>query len=294
MASLENYSLNLINALEKKDFSAYNRNRVALVASIADNDFMVDSIQDYLVVGKALTIVLDDLSKTGLIYRRVVLTALYSLLKNIISDKQDLHPNTAIASAYLFIIYVENRDFIGAEYLIKKLRGDTDATVYQLIGMMCVFLWKFKLSHYPVKFEGRTQSRLLDAMSNSVTDIPNESTRKKVIDFEYENFKSMISDLPLDIELKYPGVPFFDPEYVFPKIQSMFKPSSSYFISNSIIEENDILNDSESEISSLATGPSNTESDNSNSFPNQKNNEGCLFSIIMVIIIFIISIVSLI
>ena len=75
----------------------------------------------------------------------------------------------------------------------------------------------------------RTQERLQTAINTSTLDTPDTSTRKKIIDFEYDNFNTMLHDLPLDVELKYPGVPFFDPEIVLPKVQSLFKTGLLYF-----------------------------------------------------------------
>lgn len=286
MASIENFSSNLIKALDDKDFLAYTRSRTAIVSTIADEDFMVDLIQDYFVVGKALTIVLDDLLKSGLIYKRVVITALYCLLKNIISDKQNLRQDTAIASAYLYIIYAENVDFIGAEYMLEKLQDNIDAAGHQLIGMMYVFLWNFKLGSHPISFEDRTKCRLQNAMEKSITDIPDEYTRRKIIDFEYKNFQSMVRYLQLDLDVKYPGVPFFEPEDVFQGIQTMFKTSSLYFTSNSSLGKNNISNNSKP-VSSLSKESLKVQRNNVRYLSNKKNDSGCLSSIIIMFIIIV-------
>ncbi len=104
-----------------------------------------------------------------------------------------------------------------------------DAAAHQFIGMMCVFYWKYKFNASKPTLHYRTDQRLQKAINSSTIDTPDISTRKKVIDFEYDNFNSMLHDLPLDVELKYPGVSFFEPEIVLPKIQSLFNSEQLYF-----------------------------------------------------------------
>ena len=198
------------------------------MADISDNDFMVREYEDNLAVGKALVIILDDMSRGGIIYKRIVLIAMHSLLKIIINDKNDNNSETAIASALLLILFSENQNFVGGEYIVSKVRS-TETAAHQFIGISCVFYWKYKFNPSKPSLLYRTQQRLQKAISSSALDTPDVSTRKKVIDFEYDNFNSMLHDLPLDVELKYPGVPFFDPEVVIPRIQSMFNAESLYF-----------------------------------------------------------------
>ena len=189
---------------------------------------MVRDFEDNLAIGRGLVVILDDMPHSGVIYKRVVLIALRSLLKIIISDKNDNNSQTAIASALLLILFSENRDFVGGEYIVSKVRA-TDAAVHQFIGMTCVFYWKYKFNASKPSMMLRTQQRLQTAINTSTIDTPDTSARKKVIDFEYDNFNSMLHDLPLDVEMRYPGVPFFDPEIVLPKVQSLFNTRLLYF-----------------------------------------------------------------
>ncbi len=247
MNTLESKCKKLLIILENGDVEAYKRLRTSIVADISDNDFMVGEYEDDLAVGKALVIILDDISHGGILYKRIVLIAMRSLLKIIINDKIDSKPQTAIASALLLVLFSENQDFIGGEYIVSKVRA-TEAAAHQYIGMSCVFFWKYKLNATKPSLLYRTQQRLQKAITDSTIDIPDASTRKKVVDFEYDNFNSMVHDLPLDVELKYPGVPFFNPEIVMPKIQSSFnngllyfkKPDSSPITSETISNANNI------------------------------------------------------
>ena len=215
-------------SINSGDIDRYKRLRTSIVADISDNDFMVSDYEDNLAVGKSLVIILYDMPHSGIIYKRIVLIALHSLLKIIISDKNDSNPQTAIASALLLILFSENQDFVGGEYIASKV-GTTDAAAHQFIGMTCVFYWKYKFNTSKPSLLYRTEQRLQKAINTSTIDTPDISTRKKVVDFEYDNFNSMLHDLPLDVELKFPGVPFFDPEIVYPQIQSLFKSEPIYF-----------------------------------------------------------------
>ena len=228
MNSLESKCQKLLSAINGGDVETYKRLRTSIVADISDNDFMVREYENNLAVGKALVIILDDMSRGGIIYKRIVLIAMHSLLKIIINDKNDNNSETAIASALLLILFSENQNFVGGEYIVSKVRS-TETAAHQFIGISCVFYWKYKLNPSKPSLLYRTQQRLRKAISSSALDTPDVSTRKKVIDFEYDNFNSMLHDLPLDVELKYPGVPFFDPEVVIPRIQSMFNAESLYF-----------------------------------------------------------------
>lgn len=228
MTDLESKCQKLLLSITSGDVDAYKHLRTSIVADISDNDFMVEDFEDDLAIGKGLTVILDDMSHNGVIYKRVVLIALRSLLKIIMSDKNDTNSQTAIASALLLILFSENPDFLGGEYIVSNVRT-TDAAAHQFIGMTCVFYWKYKFNASKPTLMPRTQQRLLTAMNTSTIDTPDSSTRKKVIDFEYENFNSMLHDLPLDVELKYPGEPFFDPEIAIPKIQLLFNTRLLYF-----------------------------------------------------------------
>ena len=228
MTDLESKCQKLLLSINSKDVETYKRLRTSIVANISDNDFTVSDYDDNLAIGKGLLIILDDMPQNGIIYKRVVLVALHSLLKIIINDKNDNNSQTAIASALLLILFSENQDFVGGEYLVSKIRT-MDAAAHQFIGMMCVFYWKYKFNASKPTLHYRTDQRLQKAINSSTIDTPDISTRKKVIDFEYNNFNSMLHDLPLDVELKYPGVSFFEPEIVLPKIQSLFNSEQLYF-----------------------------------------------------------------
>ena len=228
MSDLESKCFKLLLSIDNGDVDAYKRLRTSIVADISDNDFMVRDFDENLTIGKALVVILDDMPQNGMIYKRVVLIALRSLLKIILSDKNDNNSETAIASALLLILFSEEQDFVGGEYIVSKVRN-TEAAAHQFIGMTCVFYWKYKFNASKPTLMPRTQERLQTAINTSTLDTPDTSTRKKVIDFEYDNFNSMLHDLPLDVELKYPGVPFFDPEIVLPKVQSLFKTGLLYF-----------------------------------------------------------------
>ena len=145
MNTLESKCKKLLIILENGDVETYKRLRTSIVADISDNDFMVGEYEDDLAVGKALVIILDDISHGGILYKRIVLIAMRSLLKIIINDKIDSKPQTAIASALLLVLFSENQDFIGGEYIVSKVRA-TEAAAHQYIGMSCVFFWKYKLN----------------------------------------------------------------------------------------------------------------------------------------------------
>lgn len=234
MNPLESKCQKLLSAINGGDVETYKRLRTSIVVDISDNDFMVREYEDNLAVGKALVVILDDMSRGGIIYKRVVLIAMHSLLKIIINDKNDNNAQTATASALLLILFSENQNFVGGEYIVSKVRS-TETAAHQFIGISCVFYWKYKFNPSRPSLLDRTQQRLQNAISSSTLDTPDASTRKKVVDFEYDNFNSMLHDLPLDVELKYPGVPFFDPDIVLPKVQSLFNTDLLYFMKPSPI-----------------------------------------------------------
>lgn len=227
MDPLESKCQKLLSAISGGDVEIYKRLRTSIVTDISDNDFMVPEFEDNLAVGKALVVILDDISRGGIIYKRIVLIAMHSLLKIIVNDKNNNIPQTATASALLLILFSENQNFVGGEYIVSKVRS-TETAAHQYIGMTSVFYWQYKFNASKPTLLFRTQQRLQAAVASSL-DIPDISTRKKVIDFEYNNFNSIIHDLPLDVELNYPGVPFFVPEIMLPKIQSMFNTELWYF-----------------------------------------------------------------
>lgn len=231
--NIEESANNLLSALKEKNKDQYDRCRVSIVAQIFDNDFFAEQIKDNLSVGKALFVILDNMPKSGMIYKRVILTAMYCLLKVIYQDRDNEKIETALASLMMFILFAENTDFIGGEYLASNLKS-ADAAAHQTIGMMCVFLWKYKFSSNQPIIKRRTLQRYQNALSNSITDTPDIATRNKVIDFEYNNFSTMIKCMPIDIELKYPGVPFFDPEFVYPKIRNLFISGSQYLLEDEL------------------------------------------------------------
>ena len=238
MTSIKEWSVLLIKALEEQDITKFKHCRVAIVSALADNDYMINSTEnlfemssasDNLIVGKALSILLYDMSKSGLIYRRVVVSAMYCLIKSIINDRSGYNKETTIASVFLLILFHENEDFIGGEYIIQMVRNNPEVAAHQFIGMTCVFYWLYKLSSFSIELDGITNSRLQKAVNNSLLQMTDESTRTKVIDFEYNNFDAMLKSLPLDFELKYPGVPFWDPEVINQKIEAMFGNSPLCF-----------------------------------------------------------------
>lgn len=228
MNSLESKCQKLLSAINGGDVETYQRLRTSIVADISDSDFFVREYEDNLAVGKALVIILDDMSRGGIIFKRIVLIAMHSLLKIIINDKNDNSSETAIASALLLILFSENQNFVGGEYIVSNARS-TKIAAQQFFGISCVFYWKYKFNPSKPSLLYRTQQRLQKAISSSALDTPDVLTRKMVIDFEYDNFNSLLHDLPLDVELKYPVFPFFDPEVVIPRILSMFNAESLYF-----------------------------------------------------------------
>ena len=244
MNDFESKCQKLLSSINSGDVDAYKRLRTSIVADISDNDFMVRDFEDNLAIGKGLVIILDEMPQYGLIYKRVVLIAMRSLLKIIINDKNDNNPQTAIASALLLILFSEEQDFVGGEYIVSKVRT-TEAAAHQYIGMMCVFYWKYKFNASKPTLMPRTLERLQTAINTSTIDTPDVSTRKKVIDFEYDNFNSMLQDLPLDVELKYPGDPFFDIEIVLPKVQSLFKTELLYVEKTEQISDTNSINDND-------------------------------------------------
>ena len=113
--------------------------------------------------------------------------------------------------------------------------------------------------------------------------MPDESTRMKIVDFEYNNFDAMSKSLPLDFELKYPGVPFFEPDVVFSKVEALFGNSLMYFHTN-----NDGL--SKKYVDKTSHYPSTNQNTVKRTTPSS-NGSGCLSVIILVIIVSIFSII---
>ena len=92
--------------------------------------------------------------------------------------------------------------------------------------MCCVFYWTLKFNDSKPNLLHRTENRLQNAINTLTLDIPESSTRMKVIDFEHDNFKSMIDDIPLDMDLIYPGLPY---DYVSEKVPTLLISNSLYF-----------------------------------------------------------------
>lgn len=292
MTSIKEWAVILTKALEEKDMATFKRCRTAIVSALADNDYMINStenlfempsVNDNLLVGKALTILLSDMSKSGLIYRRVVVAAMYCLIKSIINDKSGHNKETVLASIFLLILFHENQDFIGGEYIAQGVRNNAEVAAQQFIGMTCVFYWMYKLSSFNIELDTITGTRLQKALKNLLLQMPDESTRMKIVDFEYNNFDAMSKSLPLDFELKYPGVPFFEPDVVFSKVEALFGNSLMYFHTN-----NDGL--SKKYVDKTSHYPSTNQNTVKRTTPSS-NGSGCLSVIILVIIVSIFSII---
>lgn len=273
MNSIESKCQKLLSSISGGDVETYKRLRTSIVAEISDYDYRVTEFEDKLAVGEALVIILDDISHSGVIYKRIVLIAMLSLLKQIINDKNGNNPQTSKASSLLLILFSENRDFVGGEYLVSKLRS-ADTAVHQYIGMTYVFYWHYKFNASKPILLHRSEQRLQEAITNTPLDTPDVSTRQKVIDFEYDNFNSMIHDLPLDVVLKYTGLPF-DPELLFPKIQSMFNSELSYFKNTNLS-----LNNQET----ITSGDSINKQVNQTSSKVPQSSSGCLGLVILIIV----------
>lgn len=290
MTSIKEWAVLLTKSLEEQDMATFKRCRNAIVSALADNDYMINStenlfempsISDNLLVGKSLTILLSDMSKSGLIYRRIVVSAMYCLIKTIINDKYGDNKETALASIFLLILFHENQDFIGGEYIAQRVRNNPEVAAQQFIGMTCVFYWIYKLSSFNIELDIITDSRLQKALNNMLLQIPDESTRKKIVNFEYDNFDAMSKSIPLDFELKYPGNPFFEPDVVFSKIEAMFGNTLMYFQTN----------DKEvSKINKISQYTSQNQNTVKHTTPSS-NGSGCLPVIILVIIVSIFSII---
>lgn len=233
MHIVEKISTAIVESLENNDRKTYKHYREELIIKVVNQDcFSIEDVKNYFVVGKALVLILDDMYKNPpLLYKRVVLCAMYCLLKTIINDKNDKEERTAYASALLYILFSENKDFIGGEYLMHKLRSDAEAAVYQFVGMQSVFYWKYQLSNYNVQFLPRIEQRLANAVLPFTSKIPDEMSRQKVIDFEYNNFSSLLDSIPIDIEMTYHGLVIdpFDIE-IFTQLECVFRPSTFNFM----------------------------------------------------------------
>ena len=281
MNIVEKLSTSIVESLEKNDIGSYKHYRNELIIRVANQDFFsLEDIKSYFIVGKALVLILDDMYKNPpLLYKRVVLCAVYCLLKTIINDKYDKEECTVHASVMLDILFSENKDFIGGEYMISKLRNNAEAAAYQFVGMQNVFYWKYKLSNKNIQISQRTEQRVTSAVSPPISKIPDENTRKKVVDFEYDNFSSLLEFIPIDIETKYHGV-FIDPldTETLTRLKSVFKSSTSNFLKEEVQ-------------TTYGTETSDTKTSTSNKEKNSKN--GCmglvtfaLFFFIVVMLIF--------
>lgn len=289
MPSIKELAVLLTKTLEEKDTATFKRCRTTIVSTLADNDYMINStgnlfempsVSDNLLVGKALTILLSDMSKSGLIYRRVIVSAIYCLIKTIINDKAGHNKETALASIFLLILFYENQDFIGGEYIAQGVGNNAEVAAQQFIGMTCVFYWMYKLSSFNIELDSITNTRLQKALNNLLLQIPDESTRMKIVNFEYDNFDAMSKSLPLDFELKYPGIPFCETDIVSRKIEAMFGNSLMYFHANN----------NEPSVNKTFQYPSANQNTVKCTSPSS-NGSGCLSVIILVIIISIFSII---
>lgn len=290
MTSIKEWAVLLTKSLEEQDMATFKRCRTAIVSALADNDYMINptenlfempSISDNLLVGKSLTILLSDMSKSGMIYRRVVVSAMYCLIKTIINDKHGNNKETALASIFLLILFHENQDFIGGEYIAQGVKNNPEVAAQQFIGMTCVFYWMYKLSSFNIELDTITDSRLQKALKDLLLQIPDESTRKKIVNFEYDNFDAMSKSIPLDFELKYPGIPFFEPDVMFSKIETMFCNTLMYFRTN---------DNEASKINKTSQYTSPNQNTVKHTTPSS-NGSGCLSVIILVIIISVFSII---
>lgn len=290
MTSIKEWAVLLTKSLEEQDMATFKRCRTAIVSALADNDYMINptenlfempSISDNLLVGKSLTILLSDMSKSGMIYRRVVVSAMYCLIKTIINDKHGNNKETALASIFLLILFHENQDFIGGEYIAQGVKNNPEVAAQQFIGMTCVFYWMYKLSSFNIELDTITDSRLQKALKDLLLQIPDESTRKKIVNFEYDNFDAMSKSIPLDFELKYPGIPFFEQDVMFSKIETMFCNTLMYFRTN---------DNEASKINKTSQYTSPNQNTVKHTTPSS-NGSGCLSVIILVIIISVFSII---
>lgn len=233
MNVIDNISSEIIKSLEKNNIDSYKHYREELIIRVVNQDcFHLEDIKNHFIVGNALALILDDMYKTSpILYKRVVLCAVYCLLYTIINDKYDEKECTPIAAALLYILFSENRDFIGGEYLMSKLRNNAEAAVHQLVGMQCVFYWKYKLCNQNIILSTRIEQRLVNAILPVTSKIPDEDTRRKVLDFESHNFSSLLDCIPVDIEISYHGL-FIDSldDNISMRVKSMFKPNSLNFL----------------------------------------------------------------
>ena len=286
MEKIEEYSAKIIESLESKDFERYKRCRNLLVSEVIDEMLMLKNIQDFLLVGKALTIISDDFAvKNHVIYKRVILTAVYCLLSVLLKDKNDAKHNNALASALLLIIFTEDEDFLAANYFIDKF-VNVQKAAEQYTAMQCVFYWIYKLSNYPVNLETRTSHRVLDSFTKIITQIPDEGQRNRLIDFEYGNFESIVQTIDIDLTLKFPGIDVMmsDYEITMSRIGRMFKATSLYFTSSTdsdIDPRNRTPNPQPSRIGSATMTASNV--------PTRGNTNGGCLSIILIAITFAIA-----
>lgn len=286
MQSIKELAVLLTKSLEEQDMATFKRCRIAIVSELADNDYVINStenlfempsVHDNLIVGKALTVILFDMAKSGLLYRRVAVSAMYCLIKTIINDKAGLNKETAVASVFLLILFQENQDFICGEYIAQFVGGDVEVAVHQFIGMTSVFYYMYKLSSFSVELDNITDARLQKALNKFPLQIPDESSRRRIVDFEYDNFDIMSKSMPLDFELKYPGVPFFDPDVVVSKIEKMFGNSLMYFQTKNNASYNHVEN--------KAYGHSALGQNTIKHTKTSSNETGCLSVIVLIIMI---------
>lgn len=277
MEKIEELSLNLLKAVDNKDINAYKQCRLDIVKEIADKLFKVPSTNG-LAIGKALIMILDDMSQAGILYKRIVVSALYSLLNIVVNDKTDSKTETRQAFPLLLILFTENMDFFGSEYLITKCGNNMNKTVNQMIGMTSVLYWKYNFTSNGIQFDARTENRLKKSIQSlPIKDIPEEETRNRLIDFEYQNFKVMCEDYQGDMSIKFSTLLDYRLEAISP---SMFKKETLNIPYSSDINEK-ISHASASNV----TKGNTLNSPKTNNVPTDTvSNSGCMVSLIIGII----------
>lgn len=233
MNTIENISSEIIKSIERNDIESYKCYREELIMRVTSRDFLYpENIKNRFIVGYALALILDDMYKTlPILYKRIVLCAVYCLLSTIVNDNYDEKECTPIAAVLLYILFSENQDFIGGEYLMPKLGNNAETAVHQFIGMQCVFYWKYKLSNQNTLLFTRIEQRLTNAISPVTSKIPDENTRQKILDFESRNLSTLLDCIPIDVEVKYYDI-FMDSfdEDISMRLKSAFKLNSHNFI----------------------------------------------------------------
>lgn len=237
MLNILKISSQLVDSFNSNNWESFKKLRISIVAMIATRDYLYREIREYLssyslvedniVIGEALLLILSDMKKSGIAYKRMVLCSFYCLLKAVISDKANLNKDSVKASSLLLVLFYENKQFIQNQYIYHKVRGNYEIAENQYIGVTNVFFWFIIFSPYQVSFNDITKSRLKKALSDLVLDTPDVDVRRKIIDFEFENFKVVIDTIFYDLELHYPGLPYEDEGKLYQRILSLFCEKTS-------------------------------------------------------------------